>query len=395
MVEMAFPRRIYLNESVCDVLPTLMDYHGIKNILLITDPTISKLEFFRDLMSCIEASGANLTVYEGVRPEPSIEDVANAYDEIRGEYDAIVAVGGGSVIDFAKAMQIYLKQGGETELRDIAPFNPLRIEYRFPILVAVPTTCGTGSDASYGVVLTAHEGDKKVKLALGNYEVVPHISILDPAVIRKLPMNLKVGTAVDALSHAVESLVALDSNPFTRPYSEHSIRIIFRNLPKIRSNPEDIEALKNLHCAATMAGIAFTNAGLGLAHALAHQIGASLGIHHGTIVGMVLPYVVKLNYTSAVARRAYDDIMYQLKVLDGLDWGDTFYEYIFHLYELVGQPKSLKEYGVADKVDGGMVKLLAEMTVHDAEIVYNPVTPAMEDIEKVIESVVSGDVSLI
>lgn len=390
MTELSFPRRIIIGEPVAEALQNVFEYNDIKKVLIVTDELISTLPFFTRVINTMRDMDIDVFVYSGVKPEPSIEDVYRAYELIDLDIDAVIAIGGGSVIDFGKAIYICIKKKGSIDIRDIAPFNPLGIEYSKPLLIAIPTTSGTGSEATYAIVLTDHQDDKRIKVALANYEVVPQISILDPDIVKSLPMNLTIGTAVDALSHAVESLVALDANPMTIPLSEYSIRLIFKYLPIVKNDPEDMEARSNLHYAATMSGIAFTNAGLGLVHAIGHSLGGLLGIHHGTIVGMVLPYVVHYNYKSESARRAYEDIKFKLEVLDGLDRLDNFTQHILNLYGRVGLPTSLVEYGLDKKVDEDVLMEAAELTMHDPTIVYNPVAPSLEDILLIMKSLVSG-----
>ncbi len=395
MTELSLPRRILIDEDAGSALGTLLEYYNINSILLVTDKVIANKDFFKEILSLIDREDLKIRIFSNVNPEPSISDVIEVYQDYRDSYDAIIAVGGGSVIDFSKSLSILIKKGGEFDLRGVAPFQSLGIEFTKPLLIAIPTTCGTGSDASYGIVLTDTLDNILVKLALGNYELVPHITILDAKLALELPINLKIGTALDALSHAVESLVAIDSNEFTRPYSEHTIRYIFKYLPRIVDNPQDLESLKKIMYAATMAGIAFTNAGLGLAHAIAHQLGAGLHIHHGTIVGMTLPYVVKFNYRSPTAREMYEGIRKIITLIDDIKLGNNFYEDIIDLYDRIGFPNSLVKLSREYHISSDAINKYADMALHDPEIVYNPVPPRYEDIRMIIKALVEGDINII
>ena len=395
MTELSFPRRVYIDEPFEDIIRSIIEYHGLRRILVVTDKQVSQLDFFNNLTSTLDDVGADYKTYRDVEPEPSVDDVYSAYQELRGEFDAVIAVGGGSVIDFGKALYLYLKKGEGFDIRDVAPFNPLRVEYNKPILVVIPTTSGTGSDASYGIVLSDVREGRRVKLALGSYEIVPHITILDHRIVMGLPRKLTIGTAVDALSHAVESLVAIDANPFSIPYSIHVILTIFKYLPIVVDNPANEDARREIHIAATMAGIAFTNAGLGLAHAMAHPLGAQLKMHHGTIVGLLLPYVVRYNYGSDEARVRYEDLRVTLEKSLSIPEEPTLAHHILNLYKKVGQPISLLEAGYEEDRVAEVIDTVAELTLQDPEIVFNPRPPTYEDIRKILNNALYGELGSI
>ncbi|MCE4621178.1 MAG: iron-containing alcohol dehydrogenase [Desulfurococcales archaeon] len=385
MVELGFPRRIIYNEPAGEALKGLLGFLGVKRVLIVTDKVVSGLPFFAGITGALEEGGYEFRVFDEVEPEPPIDvgdDVADAARELGAE--AIIAVGGGSVIDAAKAGLVKLIRP-DVGVEEVAPFNPLGLELRRPVLIAVPTTSGTGSDASYGIVLTKVEEGRRLKIAVGSYEVIPYATILDPAIVKGMNRKLTIGTAVDALAHAVEALASTQSNTLTDALAVKVVEVVFRALPRILEDPENEELRAEMHLAATMAGMAFSNAGLGLAHAIAHPLGATLKVHHGTIVGLVLPYVVDYNYESEEARAKYEYAKKVIEELLGRPRMVRLSDHIRKLYEEIGQPTRIRELGVSREDFESVKKTVAEEALHDPDIAYNPRTPIPDDIEKLLD----------
>lgn len=385
MVELGFPRRIIYNEPAGEALRGLLGFLGIKRVLIVTDKVVSGLPFFASITGALEEGGYEFRVFDEVEPEPPIDigdRVAGVARELGAE--AIIAVGGGSVIDAAKAGLVRLVRP-DVGVEEVAPFNPLGLELRRPVLIAVPTTSGTGSDASYGIVLTKVEEGKRLKIAVGSYEVIPYATVLDPAIVKGMDRKLTIGTAVDALAHAVEALASTQSNTLTDALAVKVVEVVFRVLPRILEDPENEELRAEMHLVATMAGVAFSNAGLGLAHAIAHPLGAALKVHHGTIVGLVLPYVVDYNYESEEARAKYEYAKKVLEELLGSPRTDRLSDHIRRLYEEIGQPTRIRELGISREDFESVKKAVAEEALHDPDIAYNPRTPIPDDIEKLLD----------
>ena len=385
MVELGFPRRIIYNEPAGEALKGLLGFLGVKRVLIVTDKVVSGLPFFANITGALEEGGYEFRVFDEVEPEPHMGIGDRVADAARGlGAEAIIAVGGGSVIDAAKAGLVKLVRP-DVSVEEVAPFNPLGLELRRPALIAVPTTSGTGSDASYGIVLTKVEEGKRLKIAVGSYEVIPYATILDPAIVKGMNRKLTIGTAVDALAHAVEALASTQSNTLTDALAVKVIEVVFRVLPRILEDPENEELRAEMHLAATMAGMAFSNAGLGLAHAIAHPLGAALKVHHGTIVGLVLPYVVDYNYESEDAKAKYEYAKKVIEELLGRPRMDRLSDHIRELYEEIGQPTRLRELGVSREDFESVKKTVAEEALHDPDIAYNPRTPMPDDIEKLLD----------
>nr|MEB3816989.1 iron-containing alcohol dehydrogenase [Desulfurococcales archaeon] len=198
------------------------------------------------------------------------------------------------------------------------------------------------------------------------------------------PKHLYLWTALDALAHAVEALASTGATPFSDALALHAAEIIFVNLK--RALEGDDEARSLIHAAATMAGMAFTNGGLGLAHAIAHPLGAALHTHHGATVGIVLPRVVELNYSDAGARKKYETLKSVLENIDGLPRASSLTEHLYRLYEKVGAPRGLRDLGVEREKVEDVAAWVAEEALHDPDIAYAPVVPSPEELEKLILS---------
>ncbi len=383
MTELVFPRRIIYGEDASESLVILLDYLDARNILVVSDPVISGLELYKNLVSRLTETGRNIYEYKDVPPEPPVEIGDKIIETVKKHtIDAVIAIGGGSVIDAAKATHVKLHRP-DVDVKDVAPFNPLGLEYSKPILIAIPTTAGTGSDASYGIVLTVHN-ETHYKMAVGSPEVVPYATILDQRFPMNAPRRIQVGAAVDALSHALEALSSNYSNPFSEALAEKAAILIFTELEKALSGDE--EAWTKIHLAATMAGIAFTNSGLGLAHAIAHSIGGELKIHHGTMVGIVLPRVIKLNLRDDDASARLNRLKTLLEKIYGFEEKNSIVDHIVDFYKRIGQPTGVSELGVSKEKFTSVVEKMLDEVYHDPEMAYAPVIPDPEELKELIMS---------
>ncbi len=377
------PRYIY-REDAGEALRDIIVERSVSKILIVTDRVIESTNHFGEVVEKIASTGAEHYVFSDVEQEPSFETARRiGLEALKLEADLIVAIGGGSVIDAAKGGYV-LYEKPDVTLEELNPFEPLGLG-RKAVLVAVPTTCGTGSDASFGIVLTLVRDRVKRKVALGHREVVPYASILDTAFLSTLPRSLIRNTALDALSHAVEAFVAVMANTYTDSLAKGVVLTIFSFLKK--GIEKDEHALSQLHLAATMAGIAFTNAGLGLAHAIAHTIGPVLGLHHGLAVSIALPYVVAFNSSKDLSVKD----KYESLVPGSSGEVDRFEVTLIRLYREIGHPTSYSE--VVDVDIGEWRKIaeqLAPLVLEDATLAFNPVSVGVDDVEEVLLNAFTG-----
>jgi alcohol dehydrogenase class IV len=302
---------------------------------------------------CLQDSGLHL-VNEGA-----------AFAKERGA-DILVSVGGGSVIDTAKGMAILLKEGGQ--LQDYAGFQMLS-RPQTPHIV-IPTTAGTGSEATYIAVIK--DWDLNTKLVFGDYNIIPKTAILDPTMTAGLPPQLTATTGMDALTHAVEALHALQCEPIADAMALHAIRLIVEYLPRCVEKGDDLAARGQQQIAATMAGIAFGNAQVGLVHAMAHTVGALFKVPHGLANSILLPYVMLYNMDECAGRYAMVAKAMDLDTrgLSDREAGEAAANAVWALTRRMGVPQRLRDAGVP----GESLAEAADLTLSDASIVYNPKT---------------------
>ncbi len=372
MPETSLPRRIVWGEPAGDALTDLLETLQAKQVLLVSDPIISELPKYKQIRDALAERGFIVREYTRVPREPPIEIADEVASHARG-VDAIIAVGGGSVIDAAKSGLVKAKNPS-IDVRDVAPFNRLGLEASKPLLIAVPTTAGTGSDASYGIVLKGEvEGVGEVKIAVGSPEIVPYATILDPELPMNAPKHVKASSMVDALSHALEAMASTQASPLSDALALEAAKTILAYGPRAMEEA-DPSLWEKIHLAATMAGMAFTAAGLGLAHAIAHTLGGLLGTPHGSTVGVVTPRVVELYWSRCgECRRKYQELQLVLAEIYGVGSGKSLRETIEEFYSRIGQPLRFRDLGVAEDSYIEAVERGLEEVYHDPDIAYSPV----------------------
>lgn len=360
-----FPRRIIFQRDILeDITPTLKD-EKISSLLIITDKIVrGKVE--KKLLPILK--NFDVIIYDDVNPEPNIRQIDEVSKSLSGNIDAIMAIGGGSVIDFAKSALIKITYP-EKDLSDVNPFE--KLDFRIK-LIAVPTTSGTGSDASFGIVLT--DGDRK--LALANYNLVPEMVILDSSLT---PDSAKIisATGVDALVHSFEAIASNTSTVLTDALAEKSIETIFHNLEASIKGSEESKDM--MHISATMAGIAFSNSGTALAHALGHSFGSTFHIVHGISVGLFLTHTIEFNSRDEATKLKYEKIA---KILGFRDI-PSLIEGIIVLYRKIGQPVKMRELGINERDLNTRMDELVSKAMMDSEIAFNPVIAGEEDLRKI------------
>jgi alcohol dehydrogenase class IV len=277
--------------------------------------------------------------------------------------DLIVSVGGGSVIDTAKWAAVTLKLGGKA----VDHYAFFRLTEPVTPHIVIPTTAGTGSEVTNAAVAKHKDLDRKVFIS-DNF-IYPQVAILDPAFTEGLPRNLTATTAMDALTHACEAMMSIQSNLVCDGHSLQAIRLIFANLPKVLENGKNIEARLELQVAAGMAGMSFAVAGVGLAHAMAHTVGALAGVPHGAACGIMLPKVMRFN--SGAAPKALRQIAGAMGVKTaGLEDKEAAYagaDALEAFMKSTGAPMGLKEMGVAEE----MLPLYAFHAIVDPCVIFN------------------------
>jgi aldehyde dehydrogenase (NAD+) len=289
--------------------------------------------------------------------------------------DCLVSVGGGSVIDTAKGMAIVMKEGGK--LQDYSGMQVLS-RPQTPHIV-VPTTAGTGSEVTWAAVIK--DWDNSAKELFCDYFIIPNKAVLDPTMIAGLPPLLTASTGMDAFTHAVEALHALQRQPITDAMALHSIRLITKYLPRCVEKGDDLVARGQQQIAAAMAGVAFGNAQVGLVHAMAHSVGALFKVPHVLANAILLPYVMHFNLEECADRYAMVAEAMGLGTwnLPDLEAGKKAADAVWQLTKTIGLPQKLREVGVPEN---GLATA-ADLSLSDGAIVYNP--RMVMDSEEVLE----------
>lgn len=336
-----------------------------KRAVIITDAGIRAAGL---LDRAIHAAGDRCVgVFDQVVPDPTYECAQAALDYCRAvDADSVISLGGGSSIDCAKLTLVALSNGGSA----IQNMNLLRFENVLLPHIAIPTAHGTGSEVSATAVITNSRLHRK--FFLNGLNLYPNVAILDPTLVTGLPKSLSVGTGMDALTHAIESVVNPDASPIGIALGLQSVRMIKENLPKVVANGDDLVARQNMLAASTLAGIAL-NAGLGIAHCYSHTVGTLFGLHHGTGCGIALPAAMRFNRDFATARLV--DVANALGVdtheLSTDAAADAAADAVEALMQEVGQPRRLSELVAVDHINAHFEQFVTGV-MSDPSTMFNP-----------------------
>ncbi|GAA0119030.1 iron-containing alcohol dehydrogenase [Clostridium perfringens] len=376
MARFTLPRDVYHGKDSLEVLKSL---EGKKAFIVIGGGSMKRFGFLDKVLSYLKEAGMETKVFEGVEPDPSVETVMKGAKEMEAfEPDWIVSIGGGSPIDAAKAMWIFYEYPDFTFEKAIVPFGlpKLRRKAKF---VAIPSTSGTATEVTAFSVITDYKA--KIKYPLADFEITPDIAIVDPSLAETMPEKLVAHTGMDALTHAIEAYTASLRSNFTDPLALKAIEMV--NMHLVNSFKGDMEARGEMHEAQCLAGMAFSNALLGIVHSMAHKVGAVFHIPHGCANAIFLPYVIKYN------RKACEDRYAQIARHIGLK-GESERELTDALVDLINKfnkelniPSSMKEYGIDENEFKANLKFIAHNAVLDPCTGSNPREVDDETMEKI------------
>ncbi|RGY95846.1 iron-containing alcohol dehydrogenase [Clostridium sp. AM58-1XD] len=373
MGRFTLPRDLYHGKDALEALKTL---NGKKAVVVVGGGSMKRFGFLDKVVSYLQEAGMEVKLFEGVEPDPSVETVMKGAEVMR-EFgpDWIVSIGGGSPIDAAKAMWVFYEYP-ETTFEDlITPFSfpTLRTKARF---CAIPSTSGTATEVTAFAVITDY--NKGIKYPLADFNITPDVAIVDPSLAETMPKKLTAHTGMDAFTHATEAYVSTLHCEYTDPLALHSLKMISEYL--IPSYNGDMDARAKMHDAQCLAGMAFSNALLGIVHSMAHKTGAAYsGSHivHGCANAMYLPKVIRFNAKDAEAAKRYAEIAKFLN-LDGSTTDELVDALIAHINRMNSEldiPTCIRDYegGIIDEKEF-MEKLpeVAELAVGDACTGSNP-----------------------
>ena len=405
------PPRIYFEKGSAQYLEKMPN---ISRAFIVTDPMMVKLGYVEKILYYLRKrpTYVHSEIFSEVEPDPSVATIRRGVAAMNlFEPDVIIALGGGSAIDAAKGMWLFY-ENPDTD------FGGLRLKFldirkrafNFPNLgkksqlVAIPTTSGTGSEVTSFSVITDKENGN-IKYPLADYELTPDVAIIDPQFVTTMPKSIVADTGMDVLTHAIEAYVSILASDFTNGLAIKAIELIFKYLPRSYESETDTVAREKVHNASCIAGMAFTNAFLGINHSLAHKLGGEYHISHGRANAILLPYVIAYNaqkpekfsifpkYSEFKADFRYAQIAHQLR-LGGNTWQeeiDLLIQAVRDLMKKLHVPASIRECGVDEKEFFTNLPLLAERAFEDQCTTANPRYPLVKDLEDIYRKAYYGE----
>jgi acetaldehyde dehydrogenase/alcohol dehydrogenase len=403
------PGKIYFEYGSTQYLKDMPD---ITRAFIVTDPYMVKLGYVDKVLYYLRKrqNYVHSEIFSNVEPDPSIETVLKGKEAMDSfKPDVIIALGGGSAIDAAKGMWLYYEH---PEL----DFNVLKLKFMdirkrvftYPNLgsktkmVAIPTTSGTGSEVTSFAVIT--DKDNNIKYPLADYELTPDVAIIDPEFVMTVPASITADTGMDVLTHAIEAYVSIMASDFTDGLAMKAIQLVFEYLPLAYKDGSNSLAREKMHNASCIAGMAFTNAFLGINHSLAHKLGGEFHVPHGRSNAVLLPYVIEYNaqkptkfvsfpkYETFIADKKYAEIARYL----GLPASTTeegvksLVEAVRDLMRKIDMPMTIAECKVDKKKFMAKVSELADRAFEDQCTTANPRLPLVKELENIYIKAYNG-----
>lgn len=403
------PPKIYFEKNSTQYLSKMPD---ISRAFIVADKDMVRLGYVDKVLYYLRKRPdyVHSEIFSDVKTEPSVEVVMKGVEAMANFHpDVIIAVGGGSVLDAAKGMWLFYEHpeiefnGAKQKFMDIR-----KRVYKFPELgkksklVCIPTTSGTGSEVTSFSVIT--DEDLDIKYPLADYELTPDVAIIDPSFVMTMPKSITADTGMDVLTHAIEAYVSNMANDYTDGLAIKAIQLVFEYLPKAYHNGNDELAREKMHNASTIAGMAFSNAFLGINHSIAHKLGGAFGIPHGRMNAILLPHVIRYNaqkptkfatfpkYEHFIADKRYAEIAKALGLPartteEGVE---SLVNAIIKLAKGINIPMSMKENGVKEEELEAQITELADKAFEDQCTNANPKLPLITEIEEIIRKAYQG-----
>lgn len=397
------PEKIYFETGSIQYLEKMPE---ISRAFIVTDPSMVELGYVDKILYYLRKRKeyVHSEIFSDVESDPSFDTIHRGV-KLMQEFkpDVVIALGGGSPIDAAKGMWLFYEhpeadpEGMKLKFMDIR-----KRTYKFPKLgikskmVAIPTTSGTGSEVTSFAVITDKNQNKKYPLA--DYELTPDVAIVDPDLVMSLPKTITADTGMDVLTHAIESYVSNMASDYTDGLAEKAVELVFKNIREAYNNGSNKEAREKMHNASTIAGMAFTNAFLGINHSLAHKIGAEFHLPHGRINAILLPYVIRYNsqmptkfvsfpkYEYFIADQKYADLSRRMNfpAYTNEEGVNSLIEEIKKLNNDLNIPKSFKEAGIDEQEFLAKVDILADRAFEDQCTTANPRLPLVSELKQIL-----------
>ena len=397
------PEKIFFESGSVGYLENMAD---ISKAFIVTDSSMVKLGYVDKILYHLRKRQqyVHAEIFSDVEPDPSFATIKRGVCAMESfEPDVIIALGGGSVMDAAKGMWLFYENpNADIEGLKLKFMDIRKRTYQFPKLgtkckmVSIPTTSGTGSEVTSFAVISDKE--KNMKYPIADYELTPDVAIIDPDLVMSLPKKLTADTGMDVLTHALEAYVSVMASDYTDGLAEKAIELVFEYLPKAYDNGTDCIAREKMHNASCIAGMAFTNAFLGVNHSIAHKLGAEFHIPHGKANAIILPYVIKYNgtaptkivsfpkYENYIADQRYAKIAKRLGLpsTTAEEGVNSLVNAVLELNKRIGEERSLKELGIDESEFLAKVDILADKAFEDQCTGANPRVPLVAEIKQIL-----------
>ncbi|AKN30418.1 alcohol dehydrogenase [Clostridium carboxidivorans P7] len=369
--------KIYFDNGSVEYLKNIKN----KKVCIVTDPFMLKSGAADKIISILKSNKVEYEIFSEIKPDPPIATVAAGVNKmINFKPDVIVALGGGSSIDATKSIILFT----------VKILNASGDEYSKPLFIAIPTTSGTGSEVTSFSVITMGNA----KFPLVDDEMIPDIAIIDADFVKTVPAQITADTAMDVLTHAIEAYVSTNNSDYTDALAEKAVKLVFEYLLKAYKDGNNVIAREKLHNASCMAGIAFTNANLGINHSIAHTIGGNFHIPHGRANAIVLPYVIKFNANLEAQEETETAKRYaELSKVLGLPCSsiEEGVNSLICAINILGKetniPKNLKEASIDENSLFNKLENMADAALKDNCTKTNPRIPTKEDIVNLIKEI--------
>lgn len=366
--------------NASDKLVGYIQQLGMNRVLILTDKGVLNSPAVKKIENNLIDNSIIYSIYSDITPEPEIEVVLKTKKFFDHEsFDGIVAIGGGSVIDTAKCLAIY---GNNSEpLENL--FGENKVKAKGLPLIVLPTTAGTGSEVTNISILS--DTESQVKRGIVSDYLLPDVAIVAPELTVSCPPSITAASGIDALVHAIEAFISVNSSPITDALAVQAMTLIMRSLPIAYANPENMSAREDLANASLMAGLAFGNAGVGAVHALAYPLGGRFHMAHGVSNALLLPYVMEFNKIACLDKfkiiaQCFDE---PIDNCNAVQIADKVIQRLHLLCEMVNIPAGLKSFGISKEV---IPELAAEAIKVERLLRNNPRKLNLKEIEQIYEA---------
>ncbi|SDN15819.1 bifunctional acetaldehyde-CoA/alcohol dehydrogenase [Bacillus sp. OK048] len=404
------PSQIFFERNSIQVLASIP---RISKVMIVTSGSQVKNGSVDKVIYQLEKNPGNIkyAVFHDIEPEPGMETVKNGAERMRKfEPDCLIALGGGSVMDAAKAMWLFYEHP-DADFNSLKQkfFDPSKRVVKFPslrekaIFIAIPTTSGTGSEVTSFSVISDEKSN--IKYPLADFQLTPDLAIVDPQFVMTVPKHVTADTGMDVLTHAIEAYVSVLANDFTDGLALKAIQLVFEYLPRAYRDGTDELAREKMHNASTIAGMAFANSFLGINHSLAHALGAEFTIAHGRANAILLPHVIRYNaakpnkfmtypkYEHFIADQRYAEIakLLGLPAETTTEGVNSLIGAIIKLAKEIEVPMSIEEMGVSKSEFERKVNKLAEHAFDDQDTIANPKQPLVSELAQIYHQAYKGE----